>query len=393
MGKVINKIKSLLLVKNKQMSNKPANGESSTRLWWLFFTMRILPILGVGMVFFCALNFVDRYNPLNSLLPFAATVGYALLIGGAAYVVGGFGGFLFGLPRYLSNPDSPLKNFSRNDNLIQISDWLTKIIVGLGLTNLHKIPAMVGQLGDHLSAVLGGGKAAAVDAECVVIYFLVCGFLMGYLWTNTQYIPILTEVDEETRNMTAKKQAQETAANDAIDPLTDSINASDPTVYDKVEKIQKDILQNKNILSFAEFSNLLDRARQKLQKGLQAQSSVPDNLKDPNKNQWGGKAENNNRKVTAAVASMTNGELFRVVLTVISTGSEKPMNNGDVVIFALHSSFPDPFKVVTVKDGKASLEFISYGAFTVGVLCDNGQTELEYDLASLSNAPEKFIRN
>lgn len=128
-----------------------------------------------------------------------------------------------------------------------------------------------------------------------------------------------------------------------------------------------------------------------MQNGIQSQRSLPDNLKDPNKNQWGGKSENNNRKIIPTIAPVEDSDLFRVILAVTSTNPDNPMNEGDVILFSLHNSFPDPYKIVTIKEGKAILEFISYGAFTVGVLCDDGNTELEYDLATLPSAPEKFI--
>ncbi len=380
-----------------QIFSKSETNKTSQRQQWLFLILGCLPVLGIILVAVCALNFVsnpskaDVYNPYS----YWVTIGYGLLIGGAAYVAGGFGGFLFGLPRYLSNPDSPSKNYSRNDNLIQISDWLTKIIVGLGLTNLYKIPHLLNLFGANASILFGGkgiaGTVGAVLAESILIYFLVSGFLLGYLWTNIQYIPILIEMDVLEKNLTAEKQAKETAANAALAVHTDNFNSKDPNIFNKINQAQTTITMRSKILSFDEFSSLIDKAKQKMQNGIQSQRSLPDNLKDPNKNQWGGKSENNNRKIIPTIAPVEDSDLFRVILAVTSTNPDNPMNEGDVILFSLHNSFPDPYKIVTIKEGKAILEFISYGAFTVGVLCDDGNTELEYDLATLPSAPEKFI--
>lgn len=364
----------------------------------LFIILGCLPILGIIMVAVCALHFVPYPFVQKESNPYSywVTIGYGLLIGGAAYVAGALVGFLFGLPRYLTNPDSPSKNYSRNDNLIQISDWLTKIIVGLGLTNLHKIPLVLDQFGASASVLfLGGGSGSlgAALAESILIYFLVSGFLLGYLWTNIEYIPILTEMDVVTKNITEEKQAKETAANAALDVYTKNLNSSDPDIFTKVEQMQKSIPKRNKILSFDEFSSLIGKAKQKMESGLQTQKSLADNLKDPNKNQYGGKSENNNRKIIPTITSVDDSDLFRVMLTVTSMSEDAPMSEGDVVLFALHNTFPDPYKIVTVRDGKATLEIISYGAFTVGVLCDEGKTELEYDLATLPSAPSKFVNS
>ncbi|HTA26879.1 MAG TPA: pYEATS domain-containing protein [Bacteroidia bacterium] len=389
---------------SQSITNKTGE-KSSERQWWLFFCLVSMPILGILMIALCAINFIkiptiDSITHLTILptapyVPYWVTIGYGILIGGAAYIVGGFGGFLFGLPRYLSNPDSPSKDYSRNDNLIQISDWLTKIIVGLGLTNLYKIPSLIDQMGQNLKAVFGNGENGAVIGEVIVIYFFVSGFLMGYLWTNIQYIAILTEMDKVVKDLTAEKQAKETVANTAIDTLEKTISSNDPndsTAYNKVEERQKAIPNRSRILSFDEFSKLIDKAQQKMKIGLNSQQALPDNLKDPNKNQWGGKPINNDRKLDASIIS-SGDDLFKVTLTVTSTNINNPMNNGDVVLFSLHNTFQKPYKIVTVIDNVATLEFISYGAFTVGALCDDGITELEYDLTNIPNAPEKFIKN
>jgi hypothetical protein len=383
-------------------SSTSSNEEAKTyqRQKMLFKILGWLPLIGIFMVMFCSI-YIFRYHftngndaTVNSVI-FISTIGYGALIAGAAYAVGGFGGFLFGLPRSLSNPDGTNKNYSRNDNLIQISDWLTKIIVGLGLTNLHKIPPMLDGLGQNVKVVFGGEQAGAIIGEGLIIYFLVCGFLLGYLWTNIHYIPILTLMDKEAKNITDQKKIQdkETAANAANDVHTESINSSDPNAFIKIEDKQKTISGKTNILSPEDYAARIGKARQKMQKGLQSQSSLPDNLKDPNKNQWGGKSENNGRKLSAIVSSVDDTGLYRVILTVTSFNPAGKMNDGDVVLFVLHNTFPDPYRISLVESGKAELEIISYGAFTVGALADDGVTELEFDLAALKDAPDKFIKN
>lgn len=365
----------------------------SPRQWWLFFTLGSLPVIGILVTLIISFNFTAYYEKTlaKQMLPVFVTVGYCILIGGAAYVTGGFGGFLFGLPRYLTNPDRANKDYSRNDNLIQISDWLTKIIVGLGLTNLHKVPAMLADMGEAMKVVfMGNPSSGSVIAQAIVVYFLVCGFMFGYLWTNIQYIPILSEADRLAKNITAENEAKARAANEAIDAHTNSINSTDPAALQKIQDQRKNTPQKP--LSVADFNGLIDIARQKMERGIVAQSNLPREQQDPNKGQWGSLAENKERRITGTINPVDGSGLYRIKLMVTSTNIANPLNEGDIVLFSLHPTFVDPYKIVVVKDGIAALEFIAYGVFTVGVLISNANIELEYNLATLPDAPEKFLR-
>jgi hypothetical protein len=81
-------------------------------------------------------------------------------------------------------------------------------------------------------------------------------------------------------------------------------------------------------------------------------------------------------------------DLLVIDLEVVSTSLSQPLQ--DEVVFYLHPSFPNAEETIRVVDGKAENKLISYGAFTVGVVCDNGQTRLELDLSQLEDAPEVF---
>jgi len=112
---------------------------------------------------------------------------------------------------------------------------------------------------------------------------------------------------------------------------------------------------------------------------------------DPWKGQFGGKSKINNRGLTASVeAILGRPDWFRVSLTVDSTNQGQYPLSG-VVKFFLHNSFPQPLLIVPVgRDGKAFLQFSAWGAFTVGVLADDGQTPLELDLSEDTSFPETF---
>jgi hypothetical protein len=130
-----------------------------------------------------------------------------------AYCAGGFlVGFLFGIPRVLQGNDvsssskekSPRQGYAQrvNTNLEQISDWLTKIIVGLGLVQLRKIPQNLHDAATWMArgfTPAGGdiGQAASFSTS-VIILFSVTGFVGGYLVTRIFIAGAFRRADTET---------------------------------------------------------------------------------------------------------------------------------------------------------------------------------------------------
>jgi len=116
------------------------------------------------------------------------------------------------------------------------------------------------------------------------------------------------------------------------------------------------------------------------------------NPDDPQKGRFGGKSVNNGRALKATVTKALIPDFYNVTIWVESTDSERPLNSD--VVFYLHDSFRPSVYNITPKDfedGKAiGKDILSYGAFTVGAVTDNGQTLLELDLAEQKEFPEKF---
>ena len=65
----------------------------------------------------------------------------ALFIGSSSFLIGGLVGFLFGIPRAVQGSTAPTgaAQYQANTNLEQVSDWLTKIIVGVSLVEIGRI--------------------------------------------------------------------------------------------------------------------------------------------------------------------------------------------------------------------------------------------------------------
>jgi tetratricopeptide (TPR) repeat protein len=139
----------------------------------------------------------------------------ALLVAVAPLALGALIGFLFGIPRILQG-DSPARQekaagqqagdsdqaperirYLANTNLDQISDWLSKIIVGVGLTEFREIPPRLWKIAERIRPVLGGDDMAQTVAALAIVFFLVAGFFLGYLVTRLVLTSALRVADDE----------------------------------------------------------------------------------------------------------------------------------------------------------------------------------------------------
>jgi hypothetical protein len=119
---------------------------------------------------------------------FLTVWGTALMLSGASSLTGGLLAFLFGVPRLAQETNGTPKlasdKYRANTNLEQISDWITKILVGLGLVDLKEIPGQVQRLVTYLEPGLGPSGRAGAFAFGLLAYFSVAGFLVGYMATR-----------------------------------------------------------------------------------------------------------------------------------------------------------------------------------------------------------------
>jgi hypothetical protein len=111
------------------------------------------------------------------------TFAIVFLVGCAAWLSGSLLGFLFGVPRFQADPQGDAQRILPNTNLEQISDWLTKIIVGATLVQLGPLVTRLSLL---FQAV--GGEVdkpgAVVATGSAMIFFFTTGFMWGYLWCS-----------------------------------------------------------------------------------------------------------------------------------------------------------------------------------------------------------------
>ncbi|WP_431686477.1 hypothetical protein [Hahella sp. NBU794] len=150
-------------------------------------TLRTAMLAGAAAIALYALQF-------SALSQKTAVASVGLMVAGAFLLMGGVLGFIFGIPRTLQQEsggaikvgasDSLGAGYLANTNLEQISDWLTKMLVGVGLTQLTAMPSHLRAVTSYIAEGIGGGRDASIFALSVLLYFSIIGFLFGYLWTR-----------------------------------------------------------------------------------------------------------------------------------------------------------------------------------------------------------------
>jgi len=161
--------------------------------------LQLTVLAGILVIAFYSLQFIKPGG-------FLAIFGVGILAAGGFLLIGCLLGFIFAIPRTASARNSdgahsasgdtshttPTSAVETNSNLVEISDWLTKILVGVGLVELNKIPEKLKLLTSYLSNGLrncGEATSSCVQSSesfalGIVIFFFAAGFLIGYLWTR-----------------------------------------------------------------------------------------------------------------------------------------------------------------------------------------------------------------
>jgi hypothetical protein len=155
-------------------SAKLAELQKKNRDEWLL-RLVFVTALGMCVIVLYAVQWVDQGA--------ISIIGLALLSAGAAWLIAVVVGFIFGIPRRSSNQPGG-RQYLPSTSLEQVADWLTKIIVGVGLTQLDKIPGKLGSLASFIAMGMGDAASHKAVALAICIYFPSCGFLFGFLWAR-----------------------------------------------------------------------------------------------------------------------------------------------------------------------------------------------------------------
>jgi len=163
-----------------------------------------------GLAIGCALIVIYALRiALGGSADFITVVSVGIMAGGASVMTGGLLGFLFGIPytrdevasehKTESDPnrrDSRSANYRPNTSLEQIADWLTKILVGVGLVQIQVIPAKLVSLANYVARGLGGTPSSETFALAILVYFSICGFVFGFLWARLYFPGWFRDADQ-----------------------------------------------------------------------------------------------------------------------------------------------------------------------------------------------------
>ncbi len=203
---------------------RTGNAIARQRIGWddlkvlLYFLGYVRAIEGIALfIWSWSINGIeDGGHKLSGFSVFAV----AMICSGAASLVGGLLGFLFGIPRstessvvrrqstpagagpeVVASESAPttasMSSTTRlsstaerpqllrvNTNLEDISDGVTKVLLGAGLAEAGNLVAGAGRLADFLGPSFGPGSAGKAVAVATIIYGALEGFFAGYLATR-----------------------------------------------------------------------------------------------------------------------------------------------------------------------------------------------------------------
>jgi hypothetical protein len=153
---------------------------------WLGMLALGIPILGAIWIFVYAFTTPGSHG---------SYLGVGMLTAIAALLSGCLIGFLFGIPRVVSSGQvrlgSSSSGYAPSSNLSEVSDWLTKLLLGAGLVQLTRLGVPIGNLINHIAGALytttAYEGAAKVAAGTILIGYVAIGLLDGYVVTTMWY--------------------------------------------------------------------------------------------------------------------------------------------------------------------------------------------------------------
>ena len=161
-----------------------------------------------------------------------------------AMVVGLFVGFLFGIPRTAVSANSitttavatglagqssaapTVPDHQVNTNLQEISDWLTKIIVGVSLVEFGNLIGKLDEFGTRFADAFPTLPAAAVFIVAVVVLYFMIGLLFGFLWIRLELQLVIGLSDRFLLGKLRAKLIQENADTKLMELIRDLMDTA-----------------------------------------------------------------------------------------------------------------------------------------------------------------------
>ena len=221
--------------RNEQAGSTSEPDSLPRRVGRLFPDAAFVPV--VAALFLLGMVLIILYV-VSTVGPHLRYISVGLFTACAAFLIGTLAGLVLAIPRVVSSgvygyqtsiqrinrlsnqePDGPsptdaeaapaavtgdraksreVPRFLPSTNLAEISDWLTKLLLGAGLVSLTRLGQPLGELIDTVARGLGGATAsggvtesAVVIAGAILVTYVILGFLGGYLTTAFWYGRVL----------------------------------------------------------------------------------------------------------------------------------------------------------------------------------------------------------
>lgn len=373
MRKWLQMLRRPFVINNRKEEDRGLNNDHGLKIVVNMMALGLVAIVVVGLWAWL----------VNEKYDFAAVLGLSMIVGFASLFTGAIFGFLFGIPRSLQRTDpvstetGKERPYSNNTNLEQISDWLTKIIVGVSLTQL---PAIQGHFHVLVSSVSNGfqkfmsASYAYPYSSGLIIFYSISGFLAVYIWAKVYFLEQLTFLEDRLNRRNIRDEIREVRKGN--------------------QKLEISRLGNM-LTQFIRSRNRINSMESKYKALLDIAQPAPVKfIDDCQKERWGGQSVSGGYALSAAIRLPTrsdesNEDDYIITLTVKPVQPNTPLT-GDVYFF-LHDSFYEEYiKIVNPENNMAVHEFNSFEAFTVAAVLNNGAVKLELDLNSLPDIPEGY---
>lgn len=233
-----------------------------------------------------------------------------------------------------------------------------------------------------------GGKGTSTPDNPLQAYFLFIAYCLLASTAGYRFINMLVESVVKGEKLTKLKNENEELAKEN----TKRAANSQISQQQEHEAVKKQIMEEKTS-ELKMTAAMHPEALEEIQLPIIPELPPVTHPDDPQKGRFGGKAENNFRKLSAAVTPSASPKFYQVKLWVESTDTAHHPLDSEVIYYVHDSLSPSVFtyKPAEFIDGKAiENDILSYGAFTVGVITDNGKTMLELDLSEDRSFPKQF---
>jgi len=314
-----------------------------------------------------------------------------LLVAAASSCAGALFGFLFGIPRgsMQSNTEERVakpNNYRPSNSLEQVTEWLTKILVGAGLIELAKISGALNAAGIAVAGAFNSAPSGtAIVTKAVIVSFVVYGFLVAFLWTRIYYSRLQALGDKDIWDALndARQQAihEKESKEEALSILEGVAAGAIPTRQAGPRRAQ---VSAKSSTSPQETDEWPDEVRAKVEEFKNAPNDWND---DTAGRIFRGASQEAHGKIL-------EGEIVKELRSALVVNLRVRTKTGErlegPVSLLLHPSFTKSVMEVQPEGDRAEARITAGGWFTVVAIIDKGNTVLSYNLKQLPNAPEWF---